>query len=703
MSRPLRSLRPLRQIPGAVAVLLLPVACFAADFELPITTAQPRIDFSAGHMEYNESSHTVLLTGDAVITDSTFTLKSDRIQADLDRQVFETPSPLELSDGGTGFKARSGRFDFADREGRFSGLSGAAAPWIFNARDASVARGGYKLRGATVTSCDFVPPHYHFTATRVSLLPNVHLIAWNTVFFLGRVPVFYLPFFYQSLKPNPFIITKINVGYDQRNGVEVQTDNRIRLSPLYTERVYLDYFSRQNPGLGNEIDYRRSDGSRGTLYGYWIRDRSLALDRWTVLGDVWQRLGPRYFLQGRLETASDPDFNNAYFRSHQIRVAAELNNSAALVRQTHFTTTRLSVARHDSRDPLDPLGFKRATQSLPRVDFSAAPFSVLGIPVLNNGSLFADHAIDTSRDFYQDSAGGTWSVTQNVKLARNIVFVPAVGISELYQDKTPLPGSTTTYAFDQYTGSYFTQADLRMHTFAGDTTAGHRYARRFAPNTLQDDLTAADRGEQLNLLTGEHVYMPTFTTRFAASSGYDLQRSTRGATERRGFHDRLQPVVGEATWLPLPLLAFLAREQYRFGIGHQSILLAVDYGLPDQNRAGLSLSQNAADNGHVFAGTTFGWYPQRSSWTVEGALRYDLHGVGGGSEYRLDHAVLFEKELSVRKVWHDFNTRFTFRQRPGGVLEYTARVEFRFGKGAESKKPDLQQEFYPWRQGLQEK
>src|SRR6185295_6204818 len=102
---------------------------------------------------------------------------------------------------------------------------------------------------------------------------------------------------------------------------------------------------------------------------------------------------------------------------HQIRVAAELNNSAALVRQTNLTTTRVSFSRHDSIDPADPLGFVRGSQSAPRVDFSAAPFQAFGIPVLNNVSLFADHSIDLSRDFYQNSAGGTWSVTQNVKLS----------------------------------------------------------------------------------------------------------------------------------------------------------------------------------------------------------------------------------------------------------------------------------------------
>lgn len=692
----------------ALAVWLLSAAPGAAaetDFELPATTVTPRLDFTAERMEYDASSETVLLSGNAVITDSTFTIRADVLRVDLDHQVFYAPVPLEVSNGATGFKAQSGSFDYSGKVGSFDGVSGKAAPWAFYGRQTEFKNGRYKLKSARVTSCDREPPHYHFNATRLTLIPNGRIVAWNDVFFLGPVPLFYVPVYFRSLKPDPLVVTKVHVGYDQRNGAELQTDNRIRISTGAYDRFYVDYYTRQGLGLGDEVNYRRRDGSRGTVYGYWIRERTLDLDRWTVLGDVWQRLGEKYFMQGRLETASDPDFNNAYFRSHQIRVAPTLTNSVAVVRQTQVTTTRMSYSRLDSRDPARPLDFVRTAESAPRLDFSAAPFKVLGIPVLNNVSAFADHSIDLSRNFYQNTAGGTWSLTQTLKLAKNLTLVPAVGMSEQYQDKALVPTSSGTVTrFDQFTGRYFTQADLRLHSFLGDSTAGHRYTRRFETNSLREDVTAADRGEEQNLATGEHSYQPTLKSRWKVSSGYDLRRNPRTAAAPKRFDDRLQPIVGEFSWVPLPLLGVLAREQMRVGPGHQSVILAADYGLPGENRAGVSLSQNAADKGRAFAGTTFGWLPKRSSWTFEGALRFELNGEGSLPRLSVDHLRLFEKELAVRKVWHDFVTRLSFRERPGGVREYLVRVDLRFGKGMpENRRQDWEQEFYPWREGLKEK
>ena len=692
----------------AVLALLAsgPAAGADADFQLPATTAAPRIDFKAENMVYDQTAHIVDLSGNVSVTDSTFTLRSDHIQADLDRQTFDSPVPMSLTDNkGTGFTAKSGHFDFPDREGTFHHFSGSAAPWVFSSREAAVNGKAYKLRGATITSCDRQPPDYHFTATSLSLVPNVHFIAWNAVFFLGKVPLFYFPFFYKGLEPDPLIITKVNFGYDQRNGGEIYTDNRIRVGHGFTERVYLDYFTNQNPGVGNEVDYRRPDGSRGTLYTYWVRDRSLDIDRWTVLGDVWQRIDSTYYFQSRLERSSDPSFNNAYFRSNQIRVAADQTNSMALVRQTTVTTTRLSVSRHEVLDPLNPNKFERQSEDAPRLDFSAAPFKLLGLPILNNFSAFGDHSLDPSLQFYENTAGATDSLTQTFKLARNVSFVPSVGVSEQYQDKILTPVSSgTLVARDQYTGRYFTTADLRFHSVAGDSTFGHRWTRRFALNTTTDDSGAPDHGEEQNLVTALHSYLPTYTTRVQIQSGYDLRQDQRGAPAPMGFHDRLQPLILDTAWLPKPLLALLARETYRLGSqGQQSILVAADYGLPGQNRWGVSLAQNAGQNGHVLSGLTFGWFPHRSSWTVEGALRFDILGTGDLQHAHVERANLFEKELNVARVWHDFVTRLSFRERPGGVLEYQARVDFRIGPGVEQRNQDYQQEFYPWRQGLTEK
>ncbi len=50
-----------------------------------------------------------------------------------------------------------------------------------------------------ITTCKYNPPHYRFEASKIDLVPNDHLIAYNLVLYLFDIPVFYVPEYYYSL------------------------------------------------------------------------------------------------------------------------------------------------------------------------------------------------------------------------------------------------------------------------------------------------------------------------------------------------------------------------------------------------------------------------------------------------------------------------------------------------------------------------
>jgi hypothetical protein len=100
----------------------------------------------------------------------------------------------------------------------------------------------------------------------------------------------------------------------------------------------------------------------------------------------------------------------------------------------------------------------------------------------------------------------------------------------------------------------------------------------------------------------------------------------------------------------------------------------------------------------------FGWANSSGTLHVFAALRSQADTSGGVG--RLHGFKPFEKELSIRKHWHDFFTLLSLRSRPGGVYEGTVRVDIKFGNYSadQQKVHDWESEWFPERaQGREER
>ncbi|MBI4248757.1 MAG: LPS-assembly protein LptD, partial [Elusimicrobia bacterium] len=363
------------------------------DYELTPSTGNSTIEFYSDSFDYQKSSSIVVLKGQVEVFDSTWTMRAEQVVIDLTSQRAQASGRVQISDGKSVLLGQNGYFDFAARESYVEEASGGYPPWIFKGRFLRVRKSKFIYKHARFTSCAEENAHYHFTASRLTVFPDHYLLGSNIFLYLGPIPVFYLPVVYRSLSPKHLWVTRVRPGYDKRNGGQFQTATDFNLGPFAWTRLYLDYFQKEGIGSGLELNYRRNDRLKGTLYGYHIHETTSRKDRWTFLGNHWQQLSPIYSAQGRLQILSDPQFNNLYFRSNAFRIAPQLDNSAAIVRQTPQSTLRLSVSRLDMQN-LAADRFERADGKIPRLDFQSAPFQLFGLTPLNSIQAFAEHATE---------------------------------------------------------------------------------------------------------------------------------------------------------------------------------------------------------------------------------------------------------------------------------------------------------------------
>ena len=184
-----------------------------------------------------QASEVLRFSGDVVIVvtegESVSRIGADEIIYDKNRDTLEARGHVKYrhTTGGTSSEEFAGEallFNIKIQEGVF--LNGAVTqnsgtasidPYIIRSevtgRDSSSTMA---FRNGVLTTCDAPEPHWTINATRIWLLPGNEIAILNGVFFVGSLPVFYIPFFYY---PSDEMIIHPVFGFRNREGYFVQT------------------------------------------------------------------------------------------------------------------------------------------------------------------------------------------------------------------------------------------------------------------------------------------------------------------------------------------------------------------------------------------------------------------------------------------------------------------------------------------------
>lgn len=676
--------------------LSLSGAARSEDYALPKPPPGPRLDYAADQVEFDSDRQQLHLKGQVVIKESTWTVKGKELWIDTENRSGVSEGPLLVEDGISAVYGESGEFDFARHTGRLQRTSAGHADWRIHAREAKVGENRrLDYYGGDFTSCSAKPPHYHFRASTITVKPKKHMIARNVLFYLGDVPVFYMPFLYKSLSPRHYLRWKTQPGFDHRNGPFMKNTLTTDHGDTLYSKLYADYYMKQGVGLGGELHRRDGEDSRGALFGYTIKETSTGDRRWALLGQHYQTLFSSSSFQGRLQLQSDSDFNNNYARSNSLRVTPELVNGGAFTHRFAQATARLSYSRLDTAT-LDRRKFLKTTESYPRLDVISSPLRFGRLPWLNTLTGFADNTFVRGRPYIEKTVGGGWEGTRTFVLMRGVSLTPKLGYLETYYnrfDQVSVASSTVT-TLDAVIGRPSAASTLRFDTPLGGIDMTQSYRERLQSGHFLQDRGAVDKGVEENLFTLTDVFIPAPRMYARLSSGYDF-RTFRDRTI--GFRQRVQPITADASWAPTSRLNLTVRDSYALDDGNQAAIMDARWGDDEGATVGGGFGWNAADSRKYVASLDFAVAPSSPTWRLAFGIRGQAEssrGVGGLHGWRV-----FEKEFSWTKRWHDFYTKVAGRFRPGGVGEASIRVDFKFGTFDPKQAPrrDWETELFPER------
>ena len=151
----------------------------------------------------------------------------------------------------------------------------ASFPYFFEGESVSSLGGNaFQVIGASVTTSDSSHPDYRMKAGTVRIYPGSHVVLTNVKLYVGRTPVFWFPFVYQSLSTDEgFHFTP---GYDGNWGAYVLTRYGFPISKDIHGVLRLDLRSTRGAAFGLDMlgNYGRDKQSWLHLRTYYAKDQS---------------------------------------------------------------------------------------------------------------------------------------------------------------------------------------------------------------------------------------------------------------------------------------------------------------------------------------------------------------------------------------------------------------------------------------------
>src|SRR5437764_3100098 len=131
----------------------------------------------------------------------------------------------------------------------------------------------YHVHDSTFTTDDSPNPDFHLRARTVRVYENDHVVFQNVTMYIGKVPVFWWPYMYQSL--NDAFSFSISPADLSSLGPSLLTQLTFPITDDIKARLRLDYRGRRGVALGfeSDVDYGKDKSSNLKLKTYYIDDQ----------------------------------------------------------------------------------------------------------------------------------------------------------------------------------------------------------------------------------------------------------------------------------------------------------------------------------------------------------------------------------------------------------------------------------------------
>lgn len=284
------------------------------DFD-PRTAIEPFAD----DVEFFPEDDLVILRGNASVVYRDNSIKADEIVLDLKEGELRANRNVVLWSHGERLHGERLIYDLRKKKATLIASELQVAGMRFRGEEMEFKHedNEIEIKNAWITGCDMIEPHYHLENERAKIVAGKRFWTYNTLFYLGNLPVMYLPFFTRSLRDD-WKGHIVSYTHSSQRGFGLINKYNLHFNPLWRIALYGDWYPGYGYGVGIKESYHRQRGRPmdGKIYLYYLdlkgeeEDLRDIEERYKIAGVHRQELYDDLVMTAYFQKLSDREFND---------------------------------------------------------------------------------------------------------------------------------------------------------------------------------------------------------------------------------------------------------------------------------------------------------------------------------------------------------------------------------------------------------
>ncbi|HDZ27553.1 MAG TPA: LPS-assembly protein LptD [Candidatus Aminicenantes bacterium] len=304
--------------------------------------------------------------------------------------------------------------------------------------------GVYYFQKAKITSCTQPVPRWKISSSRAKFKKNDYIDMWNPVFYIKKIPIFYLPYMRYPLdeeRSTGFLMPQI--GFSGSKGFSYSQFFYWAMKRNMDATLNFDYYAARGLGGGFEYRYLFSGGVGGQLNLYYFNFKDDPEEESTANAYLFrlkhnQRLPLNFSLVADVDYSSSFDFLREFDNDFKRAVVSNRRSQVYLTKAWSYFNFNARISRFETY-------YKETDRSIIRNDLPEINFDSYKIKIFS--PLYFSFASSFSRWEYG------WESEyeeENQKYSQSVAFSP-----KLTFPFTAIPWLTLNSSFSPNINYYF--------------------------------------------------------------------------------------------------------------------------------------------------------------------------------------------------------------------------------------------------------
>jgi lipopolysaccharide assembly outer membrane protein LptD (OstA) len=274
------------------------------------------VEYRGNKILFKVDSSLVCIYGEAEAEYGKLHVWADTLHYYLEDKFLDARGEVRFNDGSNIILAKRMTYDVEKKIGTaYKAKTEVENGWFYGEKIRYFEGKILKINNGYYTTCELDPPHYWFYSPNMRVNIGKDLVAEPVVLLVREIPLFVIPFYFQSLKKerSSGLITP-SFGSSSHAGNYIEDIGWYQtLSPYADVTLSMDYYTQRGTKSHIGGRWKLFPYGDGTLYGSYIDERETNKKRWSL------NLNNRSKLPGDINVNfySDVASDNEYFSDYE--------------------------------------------------------------------------------------------------------------------------------------------------------------------------------------------------------------------------------------------------------------------------------------------------------------------------------------------------------------------------------------------------